>query len=255
MEKIKSVYRYVRKKYKKILFLATVNWWKTIFFNFKKFSFKVALKLPVFFYGPVKFTNLTGDIKIEGPISMGMIGFGQTYEYNTATSGISEINIQGELVFKGYFQFGKDYFLIVNDNAKCILGNMSSLGSRGKLICTKHIVFGNYVRIGSECQVIDSNFHDMINLKTGELYPKQSPIFIGDYNYIASRVTLMKGTKTPNYCSVGINSLCNKDYSNLGSYVLIGGVPAKLLKEQISRDWEREQKQFEQFVIINKKYN
>jgi len=34
--------------------------------------------------------------------------------------------------------------------------------------------------------------------------------------------------------------LCNKDYRSLGNYILIGGIPAKLLQDNYARDWEGE---------------
>ena len=60
----------------------------------------------------------------------------------------------------------------------------------------------------------------------------------------------MQKTKTPNYCTIASNSLCNKDYSSFGENILIGGIPAKLLKENISRDWVGEQERLENNLIV-----
>ena len=59
----------------------------------------------------------------------------------------------------------------------------------------------------------------------------------------------MQKTVTPNFCMIASNSLCNKDYSLLNENILIGGIPAKHLKSNISRDWEGEE---EQLKIIMK---
>ncbi|MEN2412980.1 acyltransferase [Flavobacterium mesophilum] len=247
---LRSSYRKYKSFYQKIKFYWSVNWTKTLYFNFKKFPFQTAKKLPIFFYGKMKFTSIKGEIKIEGNIKKGMIGFGQPYELNSRHKGIAEIFILGKLTFKGKFQFGKDCFVFVGENAICELGNMASLASSGKIICTEKIVLGDYARFGSECQIIDTNFHDLIDTKTGEKLQKSAPIFIGNYNFVSNRVSIMKGTQTPDFCTIASNSLCTKDYKNLGENILIGGVPAQLIRENISRDWEGEKHQLDDFLTI-----
>lgn len=244
------MYNKLRVVYYRFKFYNSVNWTKTLYFNFKKFPFSIAKKLPVFFYGKVKFTSISGKIEINASIRKGMIGFGQSYEMNTIHRGTAEINIQGTVVFNGHVQFGKDYFIVIKPNGYCEFGHMSSLASNGKLICTERIVLGNYARFGSECQLIDTNFHKMINIKTGEIYKMTAPIKIGNYNFISNRVSIMKGTKTADYCTIASNSLCNKDYSLFGEHILIGGVPVKLLKNNISRDWEGEKENLIKWLMI-----
>ncbi|GAB5401392.1 MAG: hypothetical protein Aureis2KO_29770 [Aureisphaera sp.] len=214
------------------------------------FPSRIARKLPVVFYGSVKFTCLKGKITIEGPVKKGMIGFGQAYEKNTRQRGIAEINLQGELVFKGYAQFGKDYVIYIHDSGYCEFGHMASLASNGTIICYDRIVLGTYARIGSQGQLIDTNFHQMIDTQTGEKLPMKGAIQLGDYNFVSNRVTIMQKTKTPNNCTIASNTLCNKDYTPLGENILIGGIPAKLLREHVSRDWEGEKEQIEKSLKI-----
>jgi len=247
---IQNSYRKCRSFYHKFRFHCKVNWIKTLYFNFKKFPLETAKKLPVFFYGRVKFTSIEGEIHIDGKIQKGMIGFGQPYELNSAHKGIAEIFILGKVTFKGKFQFGKDCFVFVGENASCELGNMASMASSGKIICTEKIVLGDYARFGSEAQIIDTNFHDLIDTQTGEKLQKSAPIFIGNYNFVSNRVSIMKGTQTPNFCTIASNSLCTKDYKSLGENILIGGIPAKLIRNNISRDWEGEKQQLDDFLTV-----
>ncbi len=231
--------------YKRLKFYLSINWTKTLYFNFKKFPFSDAIKLPVYFYGKVTFQNIEGTVVIEAPIKRRMIGFGQQYESNTCSKGIAEIYLKGTVVFKGNVQFGKDCFIYVAKHANLEMGHMSSLGSNGKIICYDKIVLGSFARIGFESQIMDSNFHQMIDTLTREKFNITSPVIIGNYNYIGNRVSIMSKTKTPNYCTIGSSSLCNNDYANLGEHVLIAGVPAKLLRKNISRDWENEEAHLE----------
>lgn len=228
-----------------------VNWTKTIYFNFKKLPFSIAKELPVFFYGKVKFQDISGEIIINSPIRRGMIGFGQPYEMNTMHKGIAEIMLAGKMICNGDVQFGKDYFIYVEKNAILEMGNMSSIASNGKIICTNSIVFGNYARIGSESQVIDTNFHPMIDTVTNQCFKMTAPIIIGNYNFISNRVTILPKTVTPNFCTIASNSLCTKDYTSLGENILIGGIPAKLLKINVSRDWDGERENMNIWLKIN----
>lgn len=247
---LRNKYPKLRLIYQKRKFYCKVNWVKTIYFNWKKFPFSIAKKLPVFFYGKVKLTSIKGEIIINGTIKRGMIGFGQPYEMNTVYKGVSEFSVKGKMVFNGHVQFGKDFFIYIAEKGYCELGHLSSLGSNGRLVCVERIVLGEYCRIGSESQIMDTNFHQMVDTLTGERFPMTSPICLGNYNYTGNRVSIMSKTKTPDYCTIASNSLCNSDYSKIGINILIGGIPVKLIRENISRDWEGERDLLEKGLIV-----
>ena len=221
-------------------FYLSVNWLKTIYFNFKMFPFKTAQKLPVFFYGPVKFSALTGNIKIEAPIKTAMVGFGQKFEFPTVPKGVAELSLKGILCFKSNAHIGLDCTLSIAEGAYCEFGFMGCLGSNVKLICTEKIIIGEWCGIGYNSQVIDTNSHPMKNTETGQIYPMSSAIELGNYNAFSNSVSIMPGTITPNNCVIASHSLCNKDYRSLGENILIGGTPAKLIKNNFGRDWESE---------------
>lgn len=210
--------------------------------------FHEANKFPILFYGKVRFNGLRGKIVIEAPIKFGMVGFGQKYELIIVSKKNAQLTLNGKLIIKGHVQFGIDYFVYIKKDAVLQMGHLSSLGGNGKIICSNHIILGDYARIGYESQLIDTSFHNMKDLKTGEVSSISAPIIIGDYNYIGGRVTIMKLTKTPNRCTITSNSLCNKDYTVLGENIMIGGLPAKLIKNNIARDWENEN--LESFLIV-----
>ena len=240
----------LRNVYQKTQFYYSINWTKTVYFNFKKFPFHIAKKLPVYFYGSVKLKKISGKIIINAPIKSGMIGFGQPYEIITCSKGIAEFLLEGEMIFNGHVQFGKDYFIHIAQNATLKMGNMSSIGHSGKIICSHKIIFGNYARVGYESQLADTTVHQMIDTATGEKLPLTGSIQLGNYNYISNRVTILSKTITPNFCTVASNSLCAKDYTSLGQNVLIGGIPSKLIKNNISRDWDGERQLMEKWLKI-----
>ena len=156
---------------KRTTFFFTVNWIKTLYFNFKMLPFNQAVKLPFYFFGSVKFTSLKGNVSIDAPIKKGMIGFGQRFEKMSRAKGIAEIILNGDLVFKGHAHFGKDVFLCVEKQAYCEFGFMGCLGSDVLLLCTNSIVIGNWAGIAYQSQVIDTNSHPMLNTLTNQQYP------------------------------------------------------------------------------------
>jgi len=251
---LKQIYFYFYPLIKRVNFFFSVNWIKTLYFNFKMLPFAQAIQLPFYFYGSVKFSSLKGAVEIEAPIKRGMVGFGQHYEMTSVSKGTGEFIIKGKLIIRGHVQFGKDCFLIVGNNAVLDLHHMAGMASDGKLICTHSITFKTFARIGSACQIIDTDFHQMIHADTGEKYKMTAPIVIGAYNYVGRWTSLMKGTVTPDYCTIASNTLCNKDYLNLGNNILIGGIPAKLLKTKIVRDWEGEHSTMMKNLILENKF-
>src|SRR5688500_13329885 len=94
-----------------------VNWIKTLYFNFLKFPFSIAIKLPVYFYGPVRLHDISGVIIIEGQIRSGMIGFGQPFELISRSQRIAEFYLLGKLIVKGHVHFGKDCLIYIGKNA------------------------------------------------------------------------------------------------------------------------------------------
>ena len=128
---------------RKLRILKKVIWYKTLYFNFKVFPFSIAKKLPVFFYGSYKFKSLSGNIYIEGAVKTGMIGFGQPYELQTRSIGISELNLEGVMVLRDMFSL-KDCFVNVSNNGYLEMGHLASLGSKSTLIATNKIIFGTW---------------------------------------------------------------------------------------------------------------
>jgi acetyltransferase-like isoleucine patch superfamily enzyme len=240
----------LRNSFNKLKFYWSINWTKTLYFNFKKFPFATAKKLPFVFFGKVKFHDISGEIVINTPIESGLFGFGHHFEKHKTSKGVAEFNLSGKLTINGPMHMGKDVFFSVEKDALCEFGYMACLGSDVRFLCTNHITLGDWTGIGYQSQVIDTNSHPMKNSETGELYPISAPIHLGSHNAVSNRVSIMPNTTTPDYCVIASNSLCSKDYSLLGNNVLIGGVPAKLIKQNYTRDWEAEKPLLKKYKII-----
>lgn len=214
------------------------NWFAILYFNFKMLPFHQAIKLPFDFYYRVRFENLSGKIKIKNNnLKRGMIKIGgRGSEMFSRNQTI--LDIEGEIEFHGISEIGHGVLLKVGKKGKVIFGNEVRIGALTKIYCEESITFNNEIDFSWECQIFDSNFHYMRNLKTNTIDKKTSPIKIGSLNWFGNRVTVMKGTTTPPNTIVASNSLCNKNYSSLPEYSVLGGIPVKELNFDMQRIFE-----------------
>lgn len=233
--------------------LFNLNLPKTFWINFKLLPFKTACRFPLFIFGKVRL-QLKGNLILDCKVKPGLLKFGYKYEMEKREIGVAEFLLYGTFTLKGEVWFGMDCFLFIDKGANLVMGDFSSLGCRGRLICTSEIVFSDYSRIGYESVISDSNFHYIKDLKTNLIKNYSGSIFLGAYNYIGGRVLIHKNTVTPDYCIVAANSICNKDYKSfVPENSMIGGMPAKLLKGNCVRifDVEKERNIFEYFKKTN----
>lgn len=224
---------------------------KTIYFNFKMLPFKQAIKLPIIFMNKTRFINLSGVVKINGPIKRGMISIG-SYHSEMITPLINTIDLKGEMVFNGAIQIGCGCLLRAEKNALIQFGKKNIIGANTKIFSEKFIDIGDYTRIAWETQLFDTNFHYLLNTKDSSIIQKAGNIILGNYNWIGNRSSIMKGTITPDYTIVASNSFCNKDYTKeITSESIIGGTPAKLIAKNIIRVFNKQQElDIEKEIIV-----
>lgn len=214
------------------------NWLAIIYFNFKMLPLSQAVRLPFDFYYSVRFENLSGKVVLSSKnIRRAMIKIGGRGSEMFSRSQ-SIIDIRGNVEFSGVCEFGHGILITVGEGAHLKFGSNVRLGAKTKLYCKNKINFGNEIDFSWECQIFDTNFHYMIDTNSDVIEGISGFITIGDGNWFGNRVTAMKGCKTPNYTIVASNSLCNKDYSDLGNNVMIGGTPAKILRRNVRRLFE-----------------
>lgn len=216
-----------------------LNLVKTLYFNFRLLPFHIAIKLPIYIYGPVKFYWLKGKIEIHYPnIYSGMIKLGRNNEFFNGVdkSAFINIGIGGKLIFEGPCAISNNYKIRIAENATLTLGCYTFFGSAIKFICTNSIYIGQYTRCAYESQIVDSNFHFVYNEKTRTTTRRNGPIYIGAFNWIGNRTTINKGAKTQDYTIVCAGSLLNKDFSlTPENNQMLGGMPAKLITSGLKR--------------------
>lgn len=101
------------------------------------------------------------------------------------------------------------------------------MSGRGLIVCRISIEIGEDVAIADEVIIRDSDDH--IILREG--YQMTAPVRIGNHVWIGARAVILKGAKIGDGCIVAAGSLVTKSFPD---NCLIGGVPAKIIKENIS---------------------
>lgn len=192
-----------------------IGFHKTLYFNFKFFKIKEAIKLPVFISHKVNFRSLRGIIKIEAPISRGMIkiGFGNVAVFDRRYSR-SILELHGTWVIKGNCYLGHGSKISVGENGYLEIGDNFTISAESAIICHKKIIIGNDCLFSWDIQVMDTDFHKIfIDNKQINL---DEPIFIGNSIWIGCRSLILKGASIPDNCIIGASSMITKklQYSN-----------------------------------------
>lgn len=221
---------------KKTKYIGQVNFFKTIYTNFKLFPLKIALKFPIIVGKKVKL-ELKGKVLIEsskikmGMISIGIGGSSDLYYFNLRNSYFG-VKSNGVLIFKGKAHFAVHSSLLVTESTM-VVGDGFSCNNGTKISCVSGIEFGNNCLIGTDVLIMDSDGHKIF--ENGELHRNKEKVNIGNHVWLASKVTVLKGTTIADDIVVAFGSTVTKDLTE--SNTICAGTPAKTVKKEIT--WEK----------------
>lgn len=117
------------------------------------------------------------------------------------------------------------YIEIVNGGRLVVGQGAANVGLT--IMCAKEITIGNGVRIGRNVSIRDWNGPHVIVSST---YKNHSPVHICDHVWLCSGCTIMPGVTIGEGSVVAANATVTKD---VPPRTLVGGSPAKVLKENI----------------------
>lgn len=193
-------------KRKIIQYVFGTNWIKTLKINFHYFPMKIAVRLPIMVSHRTVFKELRGGVKIEGPVTTGMMLFGYHHLgihdgfYNRTVWQVSgQITIKGEKI-----DIGRGSSLCVSGN--CYLGNRFNVTGKSTIICRKNIVIGDGVLISWDVLIMDTDYH-YITDNDGNVINKEKSIVIGDDVWIGCRSMILKGTTIPSKSIIAAGAL------------------------------------------------
>lgn len=129
-------------------------------------------------------------------------------------------------VSKGFSIFGGHHIILMKD-AKLNLGS-GYINRNVKIRCFKEISIGENVAISENVTMWDTDAHTIVG-KENEI---TKPIKIGNHVWIGNNVTILKGVTIGDGAIIAAGSVVTR---NIPEKCLAGGVPAKVIKENV--DW------------------
>jgi carbonic anhydrase/acetyltransferase-like protein (isoleucine patch superfamily) len=219
---------------KLIRFILKLNF-KSVYFNFKYFKWRKAIKFPVLISKHVILKTTNGSVSLPESISTGMIqiGYGDVGIFDKKRSK-SIWEVSGQVVFKGTAQIGHGSKISVGENGSLEIGHHFIITAESTIVVHKKIHIGKGCLISWDCLIIDTDFHKIFD-NTNERTNPPSPVVIGDNVWIGVRNLILKGSFIPNNVVIGANSLIAKALTTENS--IYAGNPIKLIKENIT--WQR----------------
>lgn len=190
------------------------------------------VNLPLIISNNVKVKGLRrGCIKINSQKRPGLIkfGFGGSEGVCANKNGYIIFGKFGILKVEGKTSFSSGSTLRI-DNGECIIGENFSCNKNCCIFCSKQIEFGKDALLGWNVFVRDGDGHNIS--ENGQENSSSKSVKIGDHVWIASFVDILKGVTTGNDCVIACRSCATKSIE--GNGVLIAGVPAKIIKRNIS---------------------
>lgn len=155
------------------------------------------------------------------------------------------INGVGQIIFKkniviGYesspfLYSGYGYIEARNEASKIIIEDNVHINNNIVLISEgEGITISKNTLIGTQCEIYDSDFHNLAIEKRSSGSPNTKRVFIDENVFIGSNVKILKGVTIGKNSIIANGSIVVK---SIPENAIAGGIPAKILKHlQVTRD-------------------
>ena len=205
---------------------------KSLYVNFRLLPFRQAVRLPILVRYNCNLVSLRGKVSLD-KIKIGIlkIGFGKVGVFDKRYNR-SILQIQGLISLKGKASFGQGARICVNTGGILNIGERFNNTAEMTIVCYNKITIGDDVLTSWNTLIMDTDFHQTVNLESQEVSKSEAPIYIGEKVWIGTRAVILKGSNVPNGCIIGANSLINKKF--IKENTLLAGNPANIKKSNIT---------------------
>lgn len=202
---------------------------KTIYFNFRYFTFKTAIKLPVFISTNSKILNSKGRIILNGKIKPGMIelGYGHIGNFDKRDSRFIW-DVAGDVVFERNAFIGHGCKIRVLNTGKIVFGENFVTTAETSFISRKEIIIGRNCLFSWEILIMDTDFHSIFD-NNGDTMNPDKPISIGNDVWLGCRTLILKGADIPNNIILAAGTTVTGKLA--GENQIFGGAPVLPLKK------------------------
>ncbi|WP_448378345.1 acyltransferase [Fervidobacterium sp.] len=142
---------------------------------------------------------------------------------------ILQLGMNSKLFIDGTVRLGPGTRIITGKNTLVKTGDGTFISGNSKIICMDRVEIGRKCAISWDVQIMDSDFHRIVQGKTVKNPTK--PVRIGNHVWIGSRVTILKGVTIGDGSIVAAGSVVTRD---VPPYSLVAGNPAKIVKEGVT---------------------
>lgn len=157
-------------------------------------------------------------IQLNGDLTMSANRIG-----HNSRSSMLRMDENSRIICNGFnFMYGADVILF--KNAHLVLGNGSFINSDCKIRCHKEITIGKDCAISHDFTIMDSDAHALNGKRN------TNPIHIGNHVWIGTRVTILNGVTVGDGAVIAAGAVVT---DNVPAGALVGGVPAKIIKEKV----------------------
>lgn len=162
--------------------------------------------------------NRTAALNLKGNLVLNANRMGRN-----GRSSILRMDENSTLDCAGFqFMYGAD--IILFKGAHLVLGKNSFINSDCKIRCHKEITIGENCAISHDFTVMDSDAHELNGSRN------TNPVHIGNHVWIGTRVTILNSVIVGDDAVIAAGALVTKD---VPARALVGGVPARVLKENV----------------------
>lgn len=230
-EIVRSCYHVVRRVFRCGIFILSISFFKTLYFNFHYLPFSQAIKLPVILK-KVRFVSLKGEVIIQSDtIKTGMIRIGGMGRNSWCQNPVPKLDFMGgRLVFYGECILTSGIHIRVHKDALLEIGNGVLSASNLNLLCYYHVKLGNSVKLGWDVTMMDTDYHPIVDIYSGKWSKIYAPIVIGNNCWIGAKAFIRKGTELPDNTIVSSCSVLDRKYKIAPNSVLYG-FPATVIAE------------------------
>jgi len=127
---------------------------------------------------------------------------------------------------------------VENNGCRVEIGEKTFVGRHTHIACTEDgssLIIGGNGMISSYCQLRTGDSHSITGLEGNRINPAAS-VHIGEHCWLGEGCKVMKGVTLDHDTVVSTGSIVTKSFE---SNVLLGGIPAKVLKENINWNQKR----------------
>lgn len=127
---------------------------------------------------------------------------------------------------------------IEDNNCMIEIGKNTFVGHHSHLACTEndsHLMIGDDCMLSSYVQVRTGDSHSILDLEGNRINQAQS-VHIGNHCWIGEGAKVLKGVSLDHDVVVSTGAIVTKSFD---SNVSLGGIPAKVIKENITWDKQR----------------